>query len=653
MRLLYVHLPRYLALRELHCPFRSTDLMPDRKGTLNFVVGLNGTGKSSLLRAIFQAFRRLSTLEPPRFAITLAYTVQLPPDLAPPSREGLVIVDKPRGESLSASLHFYTLIPGALAKLGNLSSEEWQAGLAELHADRRPDWPIVYKLIGAPLGELSGNALVQHALPRRILAYSSGSLLPWKRMLEPECESGDIEAAWSKDASRPGERPPGWSYDGKEPDAELSHRLLDSFYANVVPAMDKALGVGIEEGSDLLRTAQNAFERDATRAAEGGIPELPRALLLEAEDLPLVSVALGLWHSAVELRDRAGAAAMKALRDQLQAKPHSIKDGARRILRDLNWAWATHLSLRVNPEREPTDPDARSFLLALHGLSLTVARQPLERRRLVIPLGPRGDADPLGPMLERLGVTDPFARELAARADAAKTGADAVCRLFSPDGALWPLFERLRAWREMGWLEEATLTILRTNKLPNAAGNLDDSVLCLEDLSDGEQMLLARMGLLFLLRDQPNTLLLLDEPETHFNDVWKREIVDVVNHELLGDAEKPGTACQVIVSTHSSIALTDAFSPEVSQLKPEDGQTRVVSPQSPIFGAEAGEIMLNVFRAEDSIGEGAMKFLDAQLDHDWQPADAERLRALLANLGSSFHRAELRSVLKRLDAARP
>jgi len=646
MRLLYVHLPRYLALRELHCPFRRTELMPDRKGTLNFVVGLNGTGKSSLLRAIFQAFRRLSILEPPRFAITLAYTVQLPSELAPPNREGLVIVDKPRGGAFSATLHFYTLTPGALIQLGNLSTEEWQAGIADLRAGKRPDWPLGEALTSGALAELSGNKMAELARPHRVLAYSSGQLLPWHRMLEAECESGEIDAAWSNEANRRAERPPGWN-----PEAEEPYTMRAAFLDNIVPAMQQAGSLSSEEMQRKLQDARFAFDWDTTRAAEGGVPQTPRALLLEPEDLPLVSVAVGLWHTATELRDRATAPAMKALREQLRADPNSITGGARRILRDMNWAWATHLCLRVNPEREPSEPDARAFLLVMHGLALSVTRQPLERRRLVFSLGPRGNANPLGPLLDRFGVTDPFNRELAARADAAKTGADALCRLFSPEGDLWPLFERLRGWRAMGWLEEATLTILRIDPLPNAAGDLDDSLLCLEDFSDGEQMLLARMGLLFLLRGQTNTLLLLDEPETHFNDVWKREIVDVVNHELLGDAEKPGTHCQVVVSTHSSIALTDAFSPEVSHLKPEDGETRVVSPQSPIFGAEAGEIMLNVFRAEDSIGEGAMKFLDAQLEHDWQPAEVERLRTLIANLGSSFHRAELRAVLKRLDAS--
>ena len=47
--------------------------------------------------------------------------------------------------------------------------------------------------------------------------------------------------------------------------------------------------------------------------------------------------------------------------------------------------------------------------------------------------------------------------------------------------------------------------------------------------ADYEQMLLGRMSLLFLLRGRHGSMLMLDEPETHFNDSWKREIIDIVD----------------------------------------------------------------------------------------------------------------------------
>ncbi len=54
-----------------------------------------------------------------------------------------------------------------------------------------------------------------------------------------------------------------------------------------------------------------------------------------------------------------------------------------------------------------------------------------------------------------------------------------------------------------------------------------DDCLLFDELSDGEQMFLFRMALFHLLEGYDDALLLLDEPETHFNDKWKREIVDI------------------------------------------------------------------------------------------------------------------------------
>ena len=76
-------------------------------------------------------------------------------------------------------------------------------------------------------------------------------------------------------------------------------------------------------------------------------------------------------------------------------------------------------------------------------------------------------------------------------------------------------------------------------------------------LSDGERMFLGRIALFYLLKGQDNALLILDEPETHFNDIWKRRLVDILDGAL-GDL-----ASDVIISTHSSIALTDVFAEEI------------------------------------------------------------------------------------------
>ena len=144
---------------------------------------------------------------------------------------------------------------------------------------------------------------------------------------------------------------------------------------------------------------------------------------------------------------------------------------------------------------------------------------------------------------------------------------------------------------------------------------------------------------------------MLDEPETHFNDVWKREIVDMIDRGLLNSTE-----AQVLVATHTSIVLTDAFAAEVTVLDKNDGETTARGVAGGLFGTDPGEVAMNLFRSESSVGSRALALLDQLLRADWQGREKE-LDDILKVLGSSFHRAELRAILKQLrnqgDGAAP
>lgn len=150
------------------------------------------------------------------------------------------------------------------------------------------------------------------------------------------------------------------------------------------------------------------------------------------------------------------------------------------------------------------------------------------------------------------------------------------------------------------------------------------------------------MGLLFLLRGQDGSLLLLDEPETHFNDVWKREIVEMADLGLLDSTE-----ANVIIATHTSIALTDAFAAEVTVLDKTDKGVYARGVSGGLFGTDPGEVTMNLFRADSSIGSRSMELLDRLLKTEWKGRESE-LETILGVLGSSFHRVELRAILKEL-----
>lgn len=273
--------------------------------------------------------------------------------------------------------------------------------------------------------------------------------------------------------------------------------------------------------------------------------------------------------------------------------------------------WPTHLSLTLRREAFARD-ELNAVLWTLYALADEMVQQPLGRQQAVISLGRRPGAASVGELAGEMfpdGIP-PIIAGTVGRVDGVATGAEAVLRLFSPEGRLWELFERLVLWRRAGLLEDATVTLQRLSQIQRADGSLDDVVLSYESLSDGEQMFLGRMALLFLLRGMDGSLLLLDEPETHFNDVWKREIVDLVDDNVL-----KSTNAQVLVATHTSIALTDVFNEEVTLLKrdAESAQILALPLAARSFGASPVEIMREVFGAADSVGQRAREFMEMVL----------------------------------------
>lgn len=639
MRLHYLHLPRYGPLRDLRCVFRQNTLLPGRRGAVNFVVGVNGTGKSSLLRALYHIFRCLEDEEPPPFPVSLAYSVfyKFPGDSRPTLL--LATFDCPGDGRSRALLQVSTLLVPPVhftllrrvepqmptqSDFSSFSFEEWAAAFAVMRESRVFDIEFKTRWVETVPGDKwIGSTVVRSVQPSRLLAYTSGDSQPWVQMRELEFRMTELEPAWADPAANREERPRGWT-----PREERPHALREMVTEEVAGLLEQ-LGAGREATEEERKRAGDLAKRlraQVRAATNQHLPyQTPKCTLLGAGDLHLAAVALGVWNAAVEFRDRETETARAAFLKTLRTAPEKREGPAAKLFNHLNWAWPTHLTLFVNPGAEPPDDENIAKIFSLHGLSCTVLRQPLGRRQLVIPLGPRGDAVSIQRLVELVESKHKQIANFAEQMDACATGAEAVARLFDAASAPWRLFEALKAWRESGWLERATLTVLRTAPLLHD-GESDNVVLCLEDFSDGERELLGRIALLFLLKGQTNSLLLLDEPETHFNDAWKREVVDFVDDQLLKT-----TPCQVLVSTHSSVAVTDLFPEEITilrQPRPDSKTQSVVAVNTtfPTFGSDPSRILRHVFDAPDSIGARSREALDHWLASDWTGREEELAR---------------------------
>jgi energy-coupling factor transporter ATP-binding protein EcfA2 len=651
MRLRYLHLPRCGPLTNIAVVFGREDLIAKtlnlpRKGALNFIVGVNGSGKSFLLRALYRIFRSLNCREWPALSVSLAW-------------------DRTVGdEAVTALLHSINQKDGrsffATFKLVSATA-------------RRPDWeeitaalskgkphPLVEGLEIATGPDAITNPLLFARLPKRLIAYTSGADDPWVQLDHPVFNPKDEEEGQYQADD---ERPQGWCMD-QEWEEEQSRRVTDILMRYTQEMGDKAKTLpGDWLVEDLPEKVVIKFMQEfgpMNEARKKGWTN--QQVLTERLDdsyfrihprhLRFAGITLALWQAAKELSGCTEEHQRETLRNNIliQRGSDDKPQNARRVLNEIDWFWPTHLSLTYRDANDRVSPRQHQELLCLVALADEVIAQPLGRQRAVFSLGP-SDRISLTEKLKDafpLGIPSKGIEFIAQRVDGCKTMAEATLRVFSADKDIdstpMDVFSRLRDWERTGLLEDITLTVKRLHRPESVDGESDDTIVTYDQLSDGEQMLLGRMGLLFLLRGQDGSLLLLDEPETHFNDVWKREIVEMMDVGLLNS-----TAANIVIATHTSIALTDAFAAEVTVLDKHEGGITARGVTGGLFGTDPGEVSMNLFRAESSIGRRSVDLLNQLLKTEWKDRENE-LEKILNVLGSSFHRAELRAILKQLRA---
>lgn len=646
MRLRYLHLPRCGPLTDASVVFGREELITKslslpRKGALNFVVGVNGSGKSSLLRTLYQTFRALQHRQRPDLPLTLAW-------------------DRTQGSATLTTLLHVTNQKEAASFCATVEQVDasarrmdWQALLSAI--TQSADHAFVGGLQIIRGEEAFTSSLLYAQLPKYLVAYSSGAIEPWMQLEHRSFQSAQEEELSPYD--RESERPPGWSMD-REWEQEQPIRIADLLTRHAVQSSANlgALGELSRDTVERLRGVLgplNEIRHKLFSNRMHGKERLEDSILrIQACHLRYAGITLAIWQAAKELAGCTADSQRDMLRAgfQMEDSANENSKDARRVLNRIDWFQPTHLSLIYRDTDDCVSPRQRQELLCLIALADDVIAQPRGRMQAVFSLGPSShinlstklnDAFPLGLPSKAIELT-------AKRVDGSKTMAEAILRVLSEDEQIdsspMGVFARLRDWERTGLLEDLTLTVQRLHRPIASDGEPDDVVVTYDQLSDGEQMLLGRMGLMFLLRGQDGALLLLDEPETHFNDVWKREIVEMIDMGLLNSTE-----ANVVVATHTSIALTDAFAAEVTVLDKSDGQTQARGVTGGLFGTDPGEVNMNLFRADSSIGRRSLEILDRLLKTEWKGREDE-LRAVIDILGSSFHRAELRAILKDLRA---
>jgi len=604
MKLRYLHIRNYPPLNKAQIVFSSHSPL-DRLCAIRFVVGVNGSGKSHLLRAISKVFLSLADWCAPHFPVSLVYELgQDRPALgldqyALSGRAGLggsqrqtIILSALREEGqLEPALwvsESFTFPPTA-------TNDDFEELIRSLYAKQAALEPLPHGFRAAIAPKYwpssKGTAQLPY-LPRTVLAYTTGALASWQSLWERNSDSEGVDlVSQSDEYDSTRERPPGWNRD-KEHERLLNEILLQDEDS--------------EANGELMNQVTQLAQDVGSKAWE------PILVTPELLKFAVLSVALPV-----------------GLKDVFSGTVEP--DPSNQVLRDLlsraGWKWPVSVAVTIDfqPDSLP-EKKLRRLLPWFYAAGEVIAQpNPSNLRILHYDIGGEFDPDlvPDAPGMEEL------------RQITKKTQGHALLALIGNENnfSAYQRFQRLCDLHEEGLIAEISFCLRKDDT---------DDLIRFDELSDGEQMVLGRMALFHLLEDQQDALLLLDEPETHFNDKWKREIVDIID-DAIGH-----TANDVLISTHSAIVLSDVFNDEIVMMqKTADGSViRSVSEQT--FATDPSALMMTVFEADDSIGKRAQEFIEEKLNLASGTADdILQLEQLIARMGSGFYRSELRTLLNK------
>ena len=130
--------------------------------------------------------------------------------------------------------------------------------------------------------------------------------------------------------------------------------------------------------------------------------------------------------------------------------------------------------------------------------------------------------------------------------------------------------------------------------------------LTFRELSEGEQQLLMVLGLLRFTR-QDESLILLDEPDTHLNPRWSISYVQLINESV-----KPDFSSQVLMATHDPLVVAGLKAEQVHIMqRGQSGDIEVSHPErDPIGMGISGLLMSDVYGLRSDLDPETLRRLD-------------------------------------------
>lgn len=133
---------------------------------------------------------------------------------------------------------------------------------------------------------------------------------------------------------------------------------------------------------------------------------------------------------------------------------------------------------------------------------------------------------------------------------------------------------------------------------PNSKGVVS---LLMKNLSDGEQQFLHTIGICLMLKNR-SALLLLDEPETHFNPDWRSKFIRTLKKSLTA-SESNNLMNDILITSHSPFIISDCYPDKVIVFEKGKQPKNARDINFRTYGTSIDIIMENIFKKNNTIGD--------------------------------------------------
>jgi restriction system-associated AAA family ATPase len=195
--------------------------------------------------------------------------------------------------------------------------------------------------------------------------------------------------------------------------------------------------------------------------------------------------------------------------------------------------------------------------------------------------------------------------------------------------------------------------------LKDIVGEAEPKPLLLREFSDGEHQFLHTMGICLMLKER-KSILLLDEPETHFNPSWRAKFIKILDDSIKAGNKKehPNGSFNVhslkdiLLTSHSPFIISDCMPNNVIFFDPNAETKKIQARKASdlgfnTYGTSVEIILDELFDYNQSIGDLSNEILK-QIDFQSikSKEDIEKTKKLFGHLGESI---EKDLVLARLN----